>query len=130
MSTRLEGRVTGQEGEFVTIETPVGTLRALASKDFSAGSQVLVAVRPENFAIGLPERDDMNAMRCQIGEQAFLGSKTQLYLNVPSGSFALAEVNPSVASKHRQGDWIDLNWPVKNTLLYPLQEGTNTLGAS
>jgi putative spermidine/putrescine transport system ATP-binding protein len=118
MSTRLGGTVTTCCSNVAQVETTAGLLRAKPRDHFEPGNPVIVAVRPENFSIGASSDERRNSTRFQITDRAYLGSKIQLFLGVAGEDFALAEINPALGSDLVVGDWIDLNWPVEETLIY------------
>jgi putative spermidine/putrescine transport system ATP-binding protein len=79
-STRLAGRVAESAGGFVAVETALGLLRAPGA--FALGSPVVLAVRPEAMRLGAPEDPAFNRIEARVREIAFLGSRTQLSLDL------------------------------------------------
>jgi putative spermidine/putrescine transport system ATP-binding protein len=119
LSTRLKGRVAGTAGDFVTVETAAGTVRARGR--FRTGSPVLVAVRPEKLALGDATDADDNGLTLRLADAVYMGSKVMLHLAAPDGEQAIAELNPASVAGFAVGDTVPMRWRVGDTLLYPAQ---------
>lgn len=113
LSTRLSGRVTSQDGGFVTVETRLGVLRAPA--DFTAGTTVQIGVRPE-LITPVPEAG-MNRIEVQLDDVMTLGSKTVLHARAFEGEQFLCEL-PGIRSDFTCGETVSWGWHLKDTLIH------------
>ena len=124
-STRLTGQVMeSAEGE-VTVDTPLGRVRAPGL--FLSGSQVVVAVRPEammldGVAAGMPPSAGINRLTTRIREVSFLGSRTLLHLEGPdSGTTvnrALIEL-PRLPEGASPGNPVTVAFRAADTMVFP-----------
>ncbi|MCC5999853.1 MAG: ABC transporter ATP-binding protein [Pararhodobacter sp.] len=113
LSTRLSGRVTGQEGARVVVETALGTLRAPGG--LATGTPVLIGVRPE--LIRLEGGAGMNRVDLVLEDVAILGSKTMLQGRPDGGDRLLCEL-AGIRNGKARGDAISFHWAVEDTLIY------------
>lgn len=114
-STRLSGRVLGMEEGLVLVQTALGVVRAAGS--FATGSSVVIATRPE--AITLDATPGMNRIEARIREISFLGSRTQLHLDLADeGDRGIAEL-PRLPEGLVPGALVSLGFAVPDTMLYP-----------
>ncbi|HYE91382.1 MAG TPA: ABC transporter ATP-binding protein [Terriglobales bacterium] len=67
----IAGVCRGSTAEAVMVETPLGTLRGRASGKVAAGDRCVLAVRPENVALG---GDGDNAVDAKVVLGSYLGS--------------------------------------------------------
>ena len=116
-STRIAGRARdGGEG-ILSVDTPLGTLRAPGS--YVPGSPVLLAVRPERISVmptGAPA--DANAITATLTEVVFQGSKVHLHFRGKDGTPLLVEAN-RLPPDLSVGAEASLTWPIGDTLLFP-----------
>ncbi len=105
LSSRLAGKVVGTLGEgMIAVDTAMGRISGRGS--FIAGSDVVVAVRPERIQVGKPGD---NSARADLREAVFQGSKVQLHFagtDLPGGLPA-------------PGTPMQLAWSRADTLIYP-----------
>jgi putative spermidine/putrescine transport system ATP-binding protein len=114
-STRLSGRVLGMEAGLVLVQTALGVVRAPGS--FATGSPVVVATRPE--AVTLDALPGMNRIAARIREISFLGSRTQLHLDLADeADRGIAELS-RVPEGIGPGAQVSLGFAVTDTMLYP-----------
>lgn len=117
MATRLRGEVVESSQSEIRVKTAVGILTAPG--DFSIGSQVLVAVRPERITLQATTQTGFNTISLPLEDLVFLGSKMQLHFVTDGEDRAVAEVSqlsPSIAP----GAIISLHWKVSDTLCFQL----------
>ncbi|MFO1147444.1 MAG: ABC transporter ATP-binding protein [Alsobacter sp.] len=118
-STRLPGTARDSEAGALSVETPVGIVRAPGK--FVPGSPVLLAVRPEKIELG--ERSagpQVNTIRATLSEIVFQGSRVHLHLAGGGGTSLLAEASRLPAGL-AVGDETLLSWPVADTLIFPAE---------
>ncbi len=119
MATRISGRVSSAQKQenMVTIETPIGVIRAPGC--FPVDERVLVAVRPEKIRIGAGSNAIENDAILTLRDPVFLGSKILLHFDAPNGDRAIAEVPTDTATSSLiPGNRITVRWPVADTLVY------------
>src|SRR6056297_624753 len=111
LSTKLAGRVTGREGNTLTIETAHGVVRAPGS--LSEGTTVTVGVRPELIRPAAGE----NTLEITLVDAMVLGSKTQLHGAAEDPDRLLCEL-PGIHTDLDRGSRVTLGWKVADTLVY------------
>ncbi|MEJ1160401.1 ABC transporter ATP-binding protein [Prosthecomicrobium sp. N25] len=79
----LPGRVVEVDGDFARVGTEFGPLAGVNARRLMAGSEAVLFVRPEAFAIG---REDDAGIPVRVTEAAFEGNVTHLTLAAPSGT--------------------------------------------
>jgi putative spermidine/putrescine transport system ATP-binding protein len=115
-STRLAGRVTAAEGGMLAVETALGPVRAPGS--FARGSRVVVAVRPE--AVTLDGSGEGNRLSARVSEISFLGSRTQLHLDLPAGGEDRGMVElPRLPEGVVPGSPVTLAFDPADTMIFP-----------
>ncbi len=117
-SMRLAGRVAAAEGGVVAVDTALGRVRAAGR--FAPGSAVAVAVRPESVILGTPAEDTSNRVTARVREVSFLGSRTQLYLDLPdeNGDRGVVEL-PRLPDGIGPGSSVALSFRVADTMVFP-----------
>lgn len=116
LSTRISGRVTGQEGGRTVVDTPFGTLRAPGS--LAPGTPVLIGVRPE--LVRLEGTEGMNRVDLVLEDVAILGSRTMLQ-GRPDGENRLLCELAGIRSGKARGDAVSFHWAVEDTLIHELR---------
>jgi len=115
-SMRLGGTVRAAEAGEVMVETRLGAVRAPGH--FAAGSQVVVAVRPEAVSLG-GAAPGLNSFEARVSEVSFLGSRTQLHLDLAdeqdSGMVELARLPAGIGP----GSAVPVAFPVAETMVFP-----------
>ncbi|MCB4822574.1 ABC transporter ATP-binding protein [Roseicella aerolata] len=118
-STRLAGRVSAGGGGLVSVETALGPVRAPGA--FAPGSRVVVAVRPEAVTPGAASpAEGLNRIEARVREVSFLGSRTQLHLDLPEegedrGVVELARLPEGIGP----GSPVTLSFREEDTMLFP-----------
>jgi ABC-type Fe3+/spermidine/putrescine transport system ATPase subunit len=82
----FEGSVRGAANGATTVDAgPIGNVRATnRERSFSAGADVLVALRPEKLALSMtPPDGDVNVVEGRMGPTAYLGDRSHFYVNIP-----------------------------------------------
>jgi putative spermidine/putrescine transport system ATP-binding protein len=119
LSTRIRGTVVGSDAGVVTVDTPVGQLRAMGQ--FVAGAPVIVAARPENLRPS-SESGDGNSVAGRVSSAVFHGSRSVIEVEAGHTATLLAEVSGAAAMGTVPGSEIRLSWPVAETFAYPAPE--------
>ncbi len=116
-STRLAGTVTATEGGMVSVGTALGPVRAPGA--FARGARVVVAVRPEAMALdGAGEA--MNRVTARVSEISFLGSRTQLHLDLPAEGEDRGVVElPRLPEGVTPGSRVTLAFREADTMVFP-----------
>jgi iron(III) transport system ATP-binding protein len=114
----IPGIVEGQDGAVLLVDTALGRLRARAGGGVSVGRPCVLAIRPENVAVG-PGAGDGNRIAGRVGLAAYLGST--LRYDVEAGGMTLkADVRD--AWHHAAlpvGTEVTLSFPSSVTLALP-----------
>jgi putative spermidine/putrescine transport system ATP-binding protein len=118
-STRLAGRVTASGDGAVTAETALGPVRAPGH--FAAGSRVVVAVRPEAVTLSdAPAEAATNRISARVSEISFLGSRTQLHLDLPAEGEDRGVVElPRLPEGVQPGSRVTLAFREADTMVFP-----------
>jgi len=116
-SMRLGGTVAAASPGEVTVETRLGPVRAPGA--FAPGSRVVVAVRPEAVTLTGAPPGGHNALAAQVSEVSFLGSRTQLHLDLPAGEDRGVVELPRLPAGIGPGSAVALAFPVADTMVFP-----------
>ena len=122
----VDGEVEEVDGRTVTANAGVlGRVNALSEQNFSRGSRILIAIRPEKISVSRvrPEAG-VNAVRGRIAAAAYLGDRSHLRVDVPGLkapiSVASQNVLPLLHSAHEtESDAMWLSWPSAAVVLLP-----------
>ena len=115
LSSRLAGKVVGTLGDgMIAVDTSIGRISGRGS--FVAGSDVLVAVRPERIGVG--QAGD-NSVRADLRDAVFQGSKVQLHFAGADGDNLLVETADLADGLPAPGTTMQLGWSKADTLIYP-----------
>jgi putative spermidine/putrescine transport system ATP-binding protein len=118
LSSRIEGRVVGTSAKGSVIETAYGQL-AGPSK-LSAGSKVIVAVRPERIHIG---EGNGNTLIVRFRDLVFQGSKALLHFDAGASEQIVVETADLANDALKAGAEVTLSWAVDDTLVYATEGG-------
>jgi putative spermidine/putrescine transport system ATP-binding protein len=113
LSSRLDGKVAATDDGIVTVETPLGAVRAPGR--YLAGSPVTLGVRPERMRVG---DGGENAVRAPLRDIVFQGSKVQLHFDGSAAGPLLVEAS-EVPAGIVPGAVLPIVWAVGDTLIYP-----------
>jgi putative spermidine/putrescine transport system ATP-binding protein len=121
-STRLAGRVAVAEPDgTVAVETALGRVRA--GGRFAPGSRVVVAVRPEAMTLlaeGEGDAPGTNRLSARVSEISFLGSRTQLHLDLPAEGEDRGVVElPRLPEGVQPGSPVTLAFRMADTMVFP-----------
>jgi putative spermidine/putrescine transport system ATP-binding protein len=116
-STRFPGRVALAGKEGIAVDTTRGRFRA--SANFIQGSDVIVAVRPENLRIAEPGPDD-NGISPTLLDRIFLGPKSVLQLGFDDGSRISIDAPAAATEALAIGSQLPISWAVSDTLALPV----------
>jgi putrescine transport system ATP-binding protein len=116
----LAGRAAGRDGAFLRVDTglPGLVLRALSPLDVADGTEVWVAVRPENIAF--EERGHANHAEGVVRAAAYVGGESRYEIEVPGGVSLRATVPNRAgdgATRPEPGAPIRLSWPAEAGIL-------------
>ena len=115
LSSRLAGKVVGPaDGGVIAVDTSVG--RLLGRGSFVAGSDVVVAVRPERIAVNQPGD---NLVCAELRDAVFQGSKVQLHFASAEADRLLVETADLPGGLPTPGTAMQLAWSRNDTLIYP-----------
>ncbi len=112
----LEGETVGRDGEYVTIElAKIGDVRAAIPETLIAGAHGVLALRPENLAIGksLPDEPDMNVFDGRVQDLLYLGDVTVYIVEVDGGGrleALLPNHRTGRATFFEPGDAVKVGW--------------------
>ncbi len=117
-STQLKGQVAAvPEPGRVIVQTPAGPI--LAAANFSPGSAVVVAVRPEYLRPGAPAQPaESNAIQGRLETIVFHGAHSMLHIDTGNGARVVAQLAGG-SNVPAEGENITLHWPVAQTFVYP-----------
>ncbi|MCW5749200.1 MAG: ABC transporter ATP-binding protein [Alphaproteobacteria bacterium] len=117
LSSRLRGKVVGDAGpQTVSVETAAG--RIVGRGSFMAGSDVLVAMRPERIQVG---SGSDNRISAALRDAVFQGSKIQLHFAAAEGDQLLVETADLASGLPAAGTTLQLGWSAADTLVYPAE---------
>jgi spermidine/putrescine ABC transporter ATP-binding subunit len=102
-------------------------LESIVSKgpnmDFSAGNDILAAVRPENIVVSFEKPEGGNIVRGKVRASAFLGDRAHVYINIEGRSEPILTAMPNFGgqasrmSDEEQEVW--LSWADESVILLP-----------
>ncbi len=115
----LDGSVRERRGEEMLVETPLGALRAIG--DGTVGGRCVVAIRPENVAIGAgAPASAANAVRGRVVFSSYLGNTLRYDLETASGIVLKADIrDPWHHDPLPIGQEVDATFPPSVTLALP-----------
>lgn len=117
----IEGRVERVDGGGATIATPAGALIASADCGATAGSQVLLSIRPESVRLG---QAGAGALSAEIAETVYLGEIAQHTLRLAGGVvLKVAELNPAGAGAGRVGSRVPISVAPADVVVLPSSDG-------
>ena len=117
-STCLAGRVTGNAGGEVEVETAIGPVRAPGR--WSIGAEVVVAVRPESTQLGEGSERGYNTLHLTVADIVFQGSRTMLHFAaVADGDRVLAELSRLPSADIAPGTTLPVRFRVADTMVFP-----------
>jgi iron(III) transport system ATP-binding protein len=116
ISNFIPGKVTESVGEDLRIDTAEGVLWGLSAAAVVKGSDVLIALRPENIAISTTSTGQRNEWRGTVLTRAFMGDSVDHVIGV--GKFELrVQCNPSISIP--QGNEVYLTIDPQNVTVVP-----------
>jgi putative spermidine/putrescine transport system ATP-binding protein len=122
-STRLSGTVDrdGSAGDrLVTVDTPLGKIRAPRRSDTPGSGRAVLGVRPESIVLGERPGADTNQIKANLADIVFFGSKTALHFETQGSGDRLQVELSRVPDGLAPGVELTLRWPVAETMIYPL----------
>ncbi len=119
----FSGKVIGQEGADVIVDTPVGRLRAASGRILPAGQAVTCCIRPESVTLAAPGEMVLRAggynrvvARCQ--DATYLGAATRYGLTLDSGQVLRALVSgPMAAAQFGAGAQVEADFASQDVVL-------------
>ncbi len=120
------GAVRGIENGFATIDSgDLGEVLATTrGEPITTGSQVVVAIRPENLRLALePPPESANRLEGRMGPSAYLGDRSHVYVNIPGRdepvSVALQNLDGSLTQTGQTNQPVWLTWTQDSVVLLP-----------
>ena len=130
-SNLISGRVTGANGQDVTVDAHGVTLGALKARATRVDGDVWVGVRPEKMRLVEPDQPDDPGSRATgnrlpggvVADVSFVGVSTQYLVRLPWGQEVMAfEQNSGARGLLRSGAPVDLTWAPEHTFLLDASE--------
>jgi len=110
----LEGRYVSGERDHALVEVEgIGTLRALATSEATAGQSVTIAIRPEQMVLNTGKGADLNRVEGVVSEVVFLGDDTDHFVTLANGARLLVRTpnrDTSADETHAVGDRVAIFW--------------------
>jgi ABC-type Fe3+/spermidine/putrescine transport system ATPase subunit len=115
----VPGTVKSQDGETLWVETALGLIRARAAGRIAPGRPCLLAIRPENVAVGGAGADG-NRVRGRIVLASYLGNTLRYDVETASGPLLQADIrDPWHHEPLAIGTEVTLSFPSTVTLALP-----------
>jgi len=112
----VPGTVKGQDGETLYVETALGPIRARAAGAAAPGQPCVLAVRPENIAVGGPAGDG-NRLSGRIVLASYLGNTLRYDVEAAGGIMLKADIrDPWHHEPLAIGSEVSLSFPASATL--------------
>jgi len=115
----MAGTARAREGELVVVETALGLIRARPMGAVKAGEPCVLAIRPENVALGESPADH-NRVRGWVGFASYLGNTLRYDVETSAGTVLKADIRD--AWHHEPlglGTEVTLSFPASVTLALP-----------
>lgn len=123
----IEGQVQGYEGDFVTVETPLGRVRGLnRMQNGAVGTQALIAIRPEHIMLEQAKSDYEFVAQGEISASTFLGDHIDVTVKVAGISLtALGRANETSSAQDscESGCAIWVGWNAQHALVLDAEAG-------
>jgi spermidine/putrescine ABC transporter ATP-binding subunit len=121
----FDGKILSAGADGIAIDAgPAGTLRAggTQSATYTAGSDVIVAVRPEKIALFAEPPRGGNTIKGTVTANAYLGERSHLNVLVEGCKepVSVAAQNADrLKTTHANGEAVYLNWPADAMVILP-----------
>jgi len=113
----LTGVCRGVEGDALVVETPLGRVRARRRDGLAAGARCVLAIRPENIALG---RADGNTFTGRVVLASYLGNTLRYDVEVTGGILVKLDVrDPWHHELLPAGQEVALTFPPSAALAFP-----------
>jgi spermidine/putrescine ABC transporter ATP-binding subunit len=116
----FDGIIVSREGETALIDAPpLGRIAARAAG--SAGSQILIALRPEKIELSATQTS--GAVKGKVAAAAYLGERSHYNITVEgrSAPVSVAAQNAGKTDGHANGDTVFLNWSPDAVVVLPAE---------
>ena len=120
----FRGSMRGVENGCAAIDGgPLGVVRAVTESDPpAAGSDVVIAIRPEKLRIGLDRPSgEENVVEGRMGPSAYLGDRSHFYVNIPGRDEPVAVASQNLDRSSRAIGGVDqvvwLSWAQDSVVL-------------
>jgi len=123
----FEGKITTSDGQNTNIETPaLGSVHATTGGQLAAGSDILVAIRPEKLRLQFERPPQAkNIALGRMGPSAYLGDRSHLYVQLENRkepvSVALQNLESSADRIRTPDQDVWLSWSPESVVLLPAQ---------
>jgi spermidine/putrescine transport system ATP-binding protein len=116
-SNALHVEITKREADLAVMEPGDGTRICVECRQ-DTGESVQITVRPEKIRIGADDDDSRSRVRGVVTERVYLGSLSQVLVELPSGEqLVVHELNDDYVSTAQAGDDIELSWAARHSLV-------------
>jgi spermidine/putrescine transport system ATP-binding protein len=116
-SNALHVEITKREADLAVMEPGDGTRICVECRQ-GTGESVQITVRPEKIRIGAADDDTRSRVRGVVTERVYLGSLSQVLVQLPSGEqLVVHELNDDYVSTAQAGDDIELSWAARHSLV-------------
>ncbi|MBI2554260.1 MAG: ABC transporter ATP-binding protein [Candidatus Rokubacteria bacterium] len=115
----LQGTVKERRGEHLLVETALGSFRAIPNSAIRPGATCVLAVRPENVAIGSgpAAASDGNVIRGRVTFASYLGNTLRYDVEVERGQVVKADIrDPWHHEPFALGQAVTVSFPPSVTL--------------
>lgn len=124
----IEGQIQQHQGDYVTVETPLGVVKGLnrVQNNGQAGREVLVAIRPEHIMLGDDQPDYDFVAQGKVSDSIFLGDRIDLTVEI--AGLSLMALGNSDKAETGQDNWrpnhtVWLGWDAQHALVLDAEGG-------
>ena len=115
LTNLLPGSVASRAGDAIAVDTPAGRVRGRGVAELGPGMPAMLSVRPEHINLGgdagpaAPGPDGANHLRGVVVERTFLGSITDVRVQVGGG--LILRVQGRTSTAQRAGERVTVSFP-------------------
>lgn len=114
----IEGRVTDGNDAKVMVDTPLGRVTALSSRQLAKGTEVTVSIRPEVIKLENAPSDAANVFDGMLHDTIYLGEFAQHLVNAgKSQTLKVYELNPHFVARDEESEPVKLWFEEKDVVV-------------